>query len=239
MRARGARAHPPPGKIQRGFGLVQLGRVGHAFGRLGHARQAAGRQGGQGLHDRRGARGGQIVVQGRRGLFRTDRHPADQQHVARVQAGVHLHDGYPGFRVARLDGALDGRGAAPARQQAGVDIQAAAGRQVQHPLRQDQPIGRDHHDIRRDGQQLVARLGGFVGVAPVQAQAARLRDRNAGGQRRLLDQAGRELEPAPGRAVGLRQDQRNRMAGRQDGFQRKAGKIGRTSKNNAHRVSYP
>ena len=83
------------------------------------------------------------------------------------------------------------------------------------------------------------RLGGFLGIAAIHPQAARLVHRDAGGQRRLLDRTGSQLQPAPGRTIGLRQHQGNRMAGRQDGLQRKAGKIGRTGKSNAHRVNHP
>ena len=42
--------------------------------------------------------------------------------------GVHLHDRDAGLGVAGLDGALDRRGSAPARQQARVDVQATARR---------------------------------------------------------------------------------------------------------------
>jgi hypothetical protein len=83
----------------------------------------------------------------------------------------------PVSRIARFDGAMDRRGAAPARQQGRVDVEAAQARQVQHPLRQDQAIGGHHHHVGPRGQQRFARGCRIVGVLAVQAQAARLGDR--------------------------------------------------------------
>ncbi len=42
-----------------------------------------------------------------------------------IEAGVHLHDADAGARVAGFDGAHDRRGAAPARQQRGMDVDGA------------------------------------------------------------------------------------------------------------------
>ena len=56
-----------------------------------------------------------------------------EQHGAGVEPRVELHDGDAGFRVAGEDGALDRRGAAPARQQRTVDVQAAEARQRPAP----------------------------------------------------------------------------------------------------------
>ena len=66
----------------------------------------------------RAAERGEPVVQARRWCRRRAiATRLGQQHVAGVEAGVHLHDGDAGARVAGLDRALDRRGAAPARQQ--------------------------------------------------------------------------------------------------------------------------
>jgi hypothetical protein len=81
----------------------------------------------------------------------------------------------PGF-----DGAVDGGGTPPARQQRGMDVQAAQPGQVQHPLRQDQPVGGHHHHVRLPPLQMaVAGGGGIVRVLAVQPQAARLGHGNA------------------------------------------------------------
>lgn len=173
-------------------------------------------------------------MQLRGGLLRADGHGALQQHVAGVQSRVHLHDGHAGLGVARLDGALDGRRATPARQQAGVDVQAAQARQVQRPLRQDQAVGGHHHDIRRHALQLRARGGRLVRIAAVEPQAARLGDPDAGGQGRLLDRTGRQFQAAASRPVGLGQHQRHVVAGGKQRIERDTGEFGSAGENKAH-----
>ena len=71
-----------------------------------------------------------------------------QQHRAGVQPRVHAHDGDAGLGVAGQDRRLDRRRAAPARQQARMDVQAAPPGRRQHRRRQDQPVGGDHRGIR-------------------------------------------------------------------------------------------
>ena len=66
----------------------------------------------------------ELVVQFAGGLAR-HRHFLGEQHRARVEAFVHLHDHHAGFRIARHDGPLDGRSAPPARQERAVQIEAA------------------------------------------------------------------------------------------------------------------
>jgi hypothetical protein len=68
-----------------------------------------------------------------------------RQHGAGVQAFFHLHDGHAGLRVAGLDGTVDRRSAAPARQQRAVDINA--GFDVEGALGQDQAVGCDDHYV--------------------------------------------------------------------------------------------
>ena len=50
-------------------------------------------------------------------------------------------------RVAGHDGALDRRGAAPARQLRGVQVEAAEARRLEHGRRQDQAVGDDDGDV--------------------------------------------------------------------------------------------
>jgi hypothetical protein len=122
-------------------------RVADAFGRLGLRAQAATGGQLQRLDDQAPAQRGQAVVQAGRGVGLGDGQALFQQHVAGVQARIHLHDGDAGLGVAGLDGAVDGRRAAPARQQRGVDVEAAQARRVEHPLRQDQAVGGHHHHV--------------------------------------------------------------------------------------------
>ena len=90
----------------------------------------------------------QFVMQAGCGVMRFNRAGGFIHHVAGVEAGRHFHNGDAGFSIAGCDGALNRRRAAPARQQGGVNIQAAVFRRVQHRLRQDQAVGRHHHHIR-------------------------------------------------------------------------------------------
>src|SRR5690554_387051 len=100
----------------------------------------------QGFNNGTAAHVRQAVVQAAAGVVGVDRGAGFQQHIAGIQAFVHLHDGDAGFRIAGGNGPLDRGGTAPARQQGGVDVQAAVGRDVQNGFRQDQAVsGYDHH----------------------------------------------------------------------------------------------
>ncbi len=65
--------------------------------------------------------------------------------------------GTPDFAV----GALDGRCAAPAGQQRGVDVDAAVFRRVENFLRQDQPVGGDDGGVEIQRREFRARGGVF------------------------------------------------------------------------------
>ena len=54
----------------------------------------------------------------------------------------------PVVRIAGEQRALDRRGAAPARQQRGMDVDAAEPRHREHRRRQDQAVGHDHERIQ-------------------------------------------------------------------------------------------
>jgi hypothetical protein len=67
---------------------------------------------------------------------------------AGVEPLLHLHDRItPVSAVAGQHRALDRRRAAPARQQRGVDVEAAEPRRVQDRLWQDEAIGDDDGDV--------------------------------------------------------------------------------------------
>ena len=90
----------------------------------------------QSLYGQMCAQYGQTVMEGARGFVRGNRNCFPQQHISRVQAGVHLHDGDAAVAVTRFDGAVNGRSPTPARQQRGVNVDGSQSWQVQHPLRQ-------------------------------------------------------------------------------------------------------
>ena len=141
----------------------------------------------QGLHDQAAALLGQPVVQAGGGVRGQDVHGLAQQHVPSVQARIHLHDGDTRLRITGLDGAMDGRRPPPARQQAGVDVQATQRWQVQHPLGQDQAVGGHHHHVGLDAPQYRLGTCRVVRKLAVQAQAAGLLYSHALLQRILLD----------------------------------------------------
>jgi hypothetical protein len=121
-----------------------------------------------------------------------------REHAAGIQARVHLHEGDTGRGVAGQDRPLDGRRAAPARQQRGVDIQAPEARQLQYRIRQDLAIGHDDHDIRCQHREVRAR--GRI------AQGGRLRHPQTVPLRDLLDGTGSQQAAAALRPVRLGED---------------------------------
>ena len=168
------------------------------------------------------------------GVLLCDRQCLDQQHVAGIEADVHLHDRDAGLRITRFDGAVNRRGSAPARQQAGVNVQATQTRPIEHPLRQDQAVGRHHHAVCAAGQQRFAGCGGVFGILAVEAQAARLADCDALVEGDLLDRRGLQLHATSSRAIGLRQHQRHLETRIQQALQGNGGEFGGSGKNNLH-----
>ena len=163
-----------------------------------------------------------------------DRQGLAHQHVAGVQPGIHLHDGDAAGGIARFDGAVDGGGPAPARQQRGVDVHAAQPWQIQHPLRQDEPVGGHHHHIGAGSQQSLAGCFGIFRVFAIQAQAAWLGHGDVVRQGALLHGRGLQLHAAPGGPVGLRQHQHHIKARCVQLLQCHAGKFGRACKHHPH-----
>ena len=120
-------------------------------------------------------------------------------HGAGVEAGIHLHDAHAGFSVAGFDGALYRGGTAPARQQRGVDVEAAVRGRVEHGLRQNQPVGGHHHHV--------GILGAQQGLCFFVAQRCGLGDGQTQFKRGLFDRAGLKLHAAAFGAVGLGEHQ--------------------------------
>ncbi|MCW0417171.1 hypothetical protein NB689_002925 [Xanthomonas sacchari] len=159
------------------------------------------------------------------GLVGTDRGPLRQQHRAGIQARFHLHQAHPGLAVAGLDRALDRRGAAPTRQQRGMHVPAAMGRDRQHRLGQDQPVGHHHDQVRLQRAQ---RLQGFR-----RAQRLRLQHRDAARHRFQLDRRRGQPAAAPGGPVRLGVDRDHFMALRSRA-QRRHGEVRRTGEDEFH-----
>ena len=127
-------------KSMLGFRLVDLLRVGDALGGLRHAGDCVLRQH---LHHQPRAERGELVME-RRAVVSGVMAILPTLHIGPgVEPFLHAHDGDARLRVARHDGALDGCRAPPARQERGVDVEAAEPRRIEHRLRQEQAIG-DH-----------------------------------------------------------------------------------------------
>src|SRR3546814_18254258 len=82
-----------------------------------------------------------------------------------------LFRSHAGLSIARLDGPLYGGRATPARQQAGVDVEATVRRPPEHPLRQDPTIGGHHNSTSGRGMKRLLRPKGLIRVFAVQAAA--------------------------------------------------------------------
>ena len=109
----------------------ELGGIGGALGRLRNRREAPGRQTFQRLDDQLGPEGARRSCRLAAGLPWADLDGSAQQDRAGIQPLVHLHDGDAALPVAGEDGALDRGRPAPARQQRGMDIEAAEPRALQ------------------------------------------------------------------------------------------------------------
>jgi hypothetical protein len=95
------------------------------------------------------------------GIVHADAVAALQQHRTGVQPFFELHDAHTGFRVSGEDGAMDGSGAAPARQQRPVDVEATQSWQRKHHRGQDEAIGHHHEQLRSPFGQRGAPFGGL------------------------------------------------------------------------------
>ncbi len=162
---------------------------------------------------------------------RPDRHRLAQQHRPGVEAGIHLHDGDPALRVAGQHRRLDRCRPAPARQQAGVDIQAAAPRRLQHRRRQDQAVGRHHRRIQPKRRK--RRLGRCIAAQP--RLRAHLQPQFVRG---TMHGAALHCLPAAGRPRRLAIHRSDRMPRLDQRPQRRDGEIRAAHEGQAHRRAY-
>ena len=80
---------------------------------------------------------------------------ADLDDIPRVHLRSHIHGGDAGLIQAVEDGPLDRPGAAKLRQNAGVDVDAAQARDVQHLLGQNLSVGNHGDDVGLQSAQLL------------------------------------------------------------------------------------
>ena len=103
---------------------------------------------GETLEQQSGAEVRQSLRQRRAGLVGADGRRTAGEDGAGVEAGVHLHDADPGDGVPGHDRPLDRRGAAPAGQEGGVHVDAAAGGRGEYGGGQQETVGGDHQDVQ-------------------------------------------------------------------------------------------
>ena len=84
-----------------------------------------------------------------------------EHHRPGIKPFVHAHDGDARLDVSRHDGPLDRSSTTPARQQRGMDIEAAFQRGFENGLRQQQSIGHNHRRIGLEGSEPVLLLWRF------------------------------------------------------------------------------
>jgi hypothetical protein len=103
--------------------------------------------------------GGQLVVQRAGGVEAVDAHLLGHQDRPLVEALAHPHHLDAGHRVAGHDRPLDRGRAAPAGQQAGVQVEAALAGRIQHRLHQDLAEGDDDGRVEVQGLEGCDLLG--------------------------------------------------------------------------------
>ncbi len=209
--------HRRPGPVEAQLRGVELGRVGR-LAVLGHRRPEALTQGG---HEQVRPDLDQAGPQLRGGLLGADgrRHPPVDG--TGVEALLQGHEAAAGLGVAGQDRPLDGRRAAPARQQAEVDVDEAQRGQEVGP---DQlPVGDDHAQLGAPGHGLEDVVGA---VADGEPQL----------QRRGLHRRRRQRAPPAPALVGLGDDEQHLVARGDQRLQRRDGGLGRAEVDEPHRL---
>ena len=195
---RGRRPRP----VDEPVGLGQLGRVASpATSSCGVSRHRCRRRCDRA--SRRAARRrdrASVALDARRRVVGADRHarrcasigPASSALTTRMMVT-------PVSAIAVDHRAMDGRGAAVARQQRGVHVDQAEARRRQQPVRQDLAVGGDHAEVGAERRELRLRMA----RAPASSGCSTGRPRRRG---QRLDRAVGDLLPAAARPIGLRDD---------------------------------
>ena len=212
--------------MELGHLLAQHGGDGSVLVGLRLCLERPGFDGRQGLTEHPCAHGSDPVEQLAAGLLGVDFDSLAGQHVAGVEALVHLHDGDARLGVAVQHRPLHGGAATIFRQQGDVEVDAAVFRRFQHRSRQDAAVG--HHD-----DELRSQRADVLVLAAV-PQGAGLKDGGAVGQRHFLHRGcGEHLLAAHGLiAPGV--DRADVVARLIQGFQAVRRNIRRPHEQNAH-----
>ena len=124
-----------------------------------------------------------------------DRRRPEQQDVAGIEPLGHIHHRHAARLIARLDGRLDRRGSAPAREERGVQIQAGHPRGLEHGLRQYLAVSHDDNHVRPQRHDL--------GHGVRRAHPHRLQHRHAALHGELFDRRRPQFQLPPGGFVRL------------------------------------
>ena len=123
-----------------------------------------------------------VEIDGAERVGGADRRLLLEQHVAGIEAVVGPEDRQAGFLLALDDRPVDRAGAAIGRQQRGVILDRAVGRDVEEFLRHEQRDERHHLQVGLERLELLPHFRLAVG--------RRLIDRQLGGERRFLQRIG-------------------------------------------------
>ena len=193
---------------------------------LRHSFQRTRRNGGHRLTEDAGTHSRHPVEQLSAGLLGVDGDLLAGQHIAGVEALVHLHDGDARLGVAIQHGPLHRGAAAVLGQQRDVEVDAAIFRGFQHRLGQDAAIGHHHDELRSQCADVL--------VLAAVPQGAGLKDGGAVGQRHLLHRGrGEHLLAAHG-LVAPGVDRADVVARLIQGLQAVRRDVGRAHEQNAH-----
>jgi hypothetical protein len=133
--------------VDAGLGLLDLFGIGHALVGLRRETERAAFDGGEGAAHQIGADQHHLVMQFAGCHVGANRHFIDEADGAGVESLVHAHDHDAGARIAGHHRSLDGSGAAPARQQRAMKVEAATDRRFQHGTGKDEAVGDDHSKL--------------------------------------------------------------------------------------------
>ena len=210
-------------------GLIQHGGIADPRRILGRGRHLAAFKPGQGLAQQFCTQHRQMIQQLPRRLVFADGSLGNVNDVSGVHLPGQVHGGDAGLRQAVQHRPLIGGGPAVFGQQAGMDVDAAVFRHVQHLLGQDAPVGHHSADIRLHGTKLLYRF--FL------PEIFRLEHGDSGSHGHLLHRRRHQLHAPSLGAVGLGVDAHHIEAVGQYFFQAGRRDVRRTHKHNAQ--GYP
>ena len=215
-------------QFELGHGLVQHGGQGGVFVVLLLGLERPCRNGRDGLTEDAGPHSRHTVKQLAAGLLGVNGHLLTDQHIAGVEALIHLHDGDTRLSVPIEDCPLHRGAATVLGQQGDMQVDAAVFRDVQHAGGQDAAIGHHHDELR--GQRL------NVGVLASVPQGAGREDGRAMLQSNLFDRRSREHLLATHRLIPACVDGADIMPCSVQSLEALGSNVRRTHEQNAHQL---